>query len=284
MKLAGVLDQFTGFLCSAIGAEKRVEKKISDLESKLEAEEIDWNDPRILLPIDTLRSQLDKEAKRRSGVEDKAKKNLTALAVAASVTTASIALMTSTEGSKLFRNPVGFVAAFALVVGTMFLIAAVLGALKALKISRIYDLTLADEARRDGARAAILLLCLELNQLRTTIRSNWVYASDSCIRNALLALGLFGLLAISSAVSFASKHDPPADCQFSSTTPTASASPETKGTGQQLPTNTSRLYEPATPSPTPVQLAPTVLVPPPDTSPATPRAGAAPPELFPSPP
>jgi hypothetical protein len=193
-----LLDHGTAFVFAAYRAERAVERKIAELEAKQNADDLDWEDARAQLPLEALRRRHENEKARQHGIEDKAKKNLTALAVAAGVTTAGIGLMAGRESSQLFHNAVGLAAGSALLAGSTFFIVGVLTALRALTIAKTYDLTLEDETRGKGAQASLLVSCIDLNQLRTTIRTNWVYASDACIRNALVALVLFAALAIGS--------------------------------------------------------------------------------------
>jgi hypothetical protein len=198
--LLRIFHEITAFVFQACWAERRVTQKIKCLEQKLENQQCDATDVRNHLSSRIIRQHHEQEKARRASIEDKAKKNLFAVTVATAAAVAGIGLMTGRDSSIVFRGPVGGVAGLALLVGILFLLFAALTALRAMRIWRVYDMALEDEAKETSVRKSLLLAYISLNQLHTTVRSNWAYASDACIRNGLLALAAFAVTTVAIAL------------------------------------------------------------------------------------
>lgn len=191
---AGVLlDELFGFIPGAAVSEGRLRRKILRLCELGSTDE----DKRTDVSINVIREYHRHEIDRQKAIEIKARDNLLAITIAFSIMSVGIGLLLApSEGSKPIHFPSATYAVM-LVVGVLFLFAAGLAALRALDIGMLYVLDLTDEAELNEERKKLRLVrCLELNQLSTTIKSNYTCASNHCIRNAVVTLfALFILIA-----------------------------------------------------------------------------------------
>jgi hypothetical protein len=233
-----VLDEITAFVFRAWRAECKVREKLTVLEKTLKNGESDSDPVDATLQLKVVCEYHEREKARKASIEEKAKKNLFAVTVATGATAAGIGLMTGRDSSMVFLGVMGGVAGVALLIGVVFLLVAALTALHAMRIGVVYDMTLEDEAREEGIRKALLLQYIGLNQLDTTVRSNWVFASDACIRNGLLALAAFALLTVAVAFLADGARGRMKDIVATARTPSRTASSNPSRLATELPYQT----------------------------------------------
>lgn len=185
------LDGLLGFILGAWVSERRVRRRIRNLEASSCRDKGELSE----VTIDRMREYHRQELQRRKEIETKARDNLLAITIAFSIMFIVMGLVTTWSEE---TNPVHlFTATFAvmLVIGVSFLLAAGLASLRALSISMLYDLDLDEEATLDNeGKKCRLVQCVKLNQLSTTIKSNYTYASNNCIRNAIVVFFVLFLL------------------------------------------------------------------------------------------
>ena len=149
-----------------------------------------------LLPKNVLVGYLDQELSRRRGIEDKAKTNALAIAVAFSAMLVGVGFASRWVGTNDPQEDwmIWFVVGLQ-IVGILFLLTGGLFALSALRIAKTYMWVLADDQKYMTAEAINVKLSwrLEVNQHITLLKSNLVHASYGCIRNGVIAFALAAL-------------------------------------------------------------------------------------------
>ena len=152
-----------------------------------------------LFDLNVLLRHLHEEQGRRQIIEDKAKTNILGITLAFTVILATVAFASRiTDVGK--DNPDWVIWAFIALqlYGILFLIAGGWLALKTLRIARNYIWTLQDE--RDNATAearnAEIAWYLQNNQQVSLLKSNFLDASYSCIRNGVAALAISAILVL----------------------------------------------------------------------------------------
>ena len=153
---------------------------------------------RPMLPKSVLLGYMEQEQSRRRIIEEKAKTNVLAITIAVSAMIAALAVASEVAGINE-RCPgwvVGPVVA-AQGIGIAFLLTGGVVALKALRVAETYMWTLGREKLNMTTEEINVELswCLQFNQYVTSIKSNQVEASYSCIRNGIVALGVAAFLA-----------------------------------------------------------------------------------------
>ena len=150
-----------------------------------------------LLELDALLRHLNEEQGRRQVIEDKAKTNILGITLAFTVILATVAFVPRiTEVGKDIPDW-GTWAFLALqLYGILSLLAGGFLALKTLRVARYYMWTLQDErnyvTRED--RNAEVSWYLRNNQMVSLLKTNFLDASYSCIRNGVAALALSAIL------------------------------------------------------------------------------------------
>lgn len=94
-----------------------------------------------------------------------------------------------------------------LILGVILLFLSGITAIKAFNIGEYHDIYLNDRIREDGTRlnivetpqedkVSVLYKIVKLNQLTTNIRTNYVYATFIGIRNGIILVSIFFILAV----------------------------------------------------------------------------------------
>ena len=165
------------------------------------------------VPGPKLEAQLEAARDRIARIEDEARGTVVGITIAVSVAGAGIGMF-SRDGIFDGGGILPIVAAAVLVLGLGYFLASGWAALLAYAASPLHTPDLGDrpEARRgehgcssdasgdDTAWRKTLLDCLELNHLLAIAKTNRFSASIALLRNGLVAIFLFALLAIVGAV------------------------------------------------------------------------------------
>jgi hypothetical protein len=195
----GALIKKTGLLVSEylLGSVPRilaVNRKVAKRIRKLSSLELPHQDPRASVSLEKVRKHHENELSRRKILEDKAKTNVTAVTIAVSVLFSGLTML----GNEKLVEAAG-TTRIALIVALVFCVANfVLGGLFAmwvLQVGPLYSISLSQELLEDKEQVVFLLRAIELNQLETTARYNWLTASYYCIRNAVFTLSVFVVIA-----------------------------------------------------------------------------------------
>ena len=197
-----ILHEGTGSLFELRKANRIVSGKIDCLE-KREPESIYRDDGRTRLPENILMRHLEQELTRRKAVEEKAKANVLGITLAFSAIFAGSALSSSISGFSGFDvDWLVCVLVVSLLTGALFLLIGGGLALSALRVAKIYTLTLEDEVGNTTVetKGAKYIWCVELNQMTTLLKTNQIDASYSCIRNGVFALAVVALVFALSAL------------------------------------------------------------------------------------
>ena len=152
-----------------------------------------------LFDLNVLLRHLYEEQGRRQNIEDKAKTNILGITLAFTVILATVAFAPRiTDAGK--DNPDWFIWTFMALqlYGISFLIAGGWLALKTLRVARNYIWTLQDERDNNTmeAKNAEISWYLENNQEVSVLKSNFLDASYSCIRNGVAALAISAMLVL----------------------------------------------------------------------------------------
>jgi hypothetical protein len=154
------------------------------------------NDNRLNLPSIVIEEAYNADKQRLERIEDKAKNNVFAVAIAISVLTAGIGFYG--KGGPLANQCVYMrgTAALLLAVAMVFLLLCAVLSLVGYKTAEVYHPDLEDRAELSGDRKWLLTLlqCLELNRKIIIIRSNYLTASMNCLVNGATAVAFFFLL------------------------------------------------------------------------------------------
>lgn len=151
------------------------------------------------IDLGTLERLHASEKDRKKGIEEKAKANLVAVTVSFALLSSVIGLLR--EGNSFIKHgALGITLTIFLAVGLISLLLGGLAALRALRVDQMCDLYIQTEYRLLGApeteRKRELVLAISINERITNIRSNFVDASYTHIRNGILIMACFGLFLI----------------------------------------------------------------------------------------
>ena len=145
------------------------------------------------LPKSVLIGFMDQEQSRRRLIEEKAKTNVLAITIAVSAMIAGMAVASEVAGvNERCTGWIVWPVMAAQGIGIAFLLAGGIVALKALRVAETYMWTLGREKLNMTTEAINVELswCLQFNQYVTSIKSNQIETSYSCIRNGIIALGV----------------------------------------------------------------------------------------------
>jgi|GEM_PF-6923179 len=185
-----MLNYTSGILLGATPQLLAANQKVAKRMRKLSVSEISSQDPRAAVPLEKVQEYHENELSRRKALEDKAKTNVTAVTIAISVLFSGLTVVgndkiIATSGamrSILICALIFCVANF--VLGGLF-------AMRTLQAGPLQSLSLNHELLDEKERVGILLRAIDLNEMDTMIRYNWLSASYRCIKNAVFALSSF---------------------------------------------------------------------------------------------
>lgn len=203
-----LLNQLAGTLPELLSAQRRVESKRKERQERT----VPDDDQRLHVPAPKLEAQLDVERERIARIEDKARGTLVGITIAVSVAGAGIGLF-SKDGVFDDGGVLTLSTAAVLVLGLGYFLGSGWLAISAYAVSPLHTPDLADrpEARASNSTSAepvdddpvwrkSLLDCLDLNRFLATAKTNRFSASITLLRNGLVSIFLFALLAITGAL------------------------------------------------------------------------------------
>ena len=144
-----------------------------------------------------------REKGRKGTVEDKAKACLFIIALTITLILGSLTFIKGGEPG----TPFYLTGIVILILGVIFLCLSGITAIKALNVREYHDIQLHDRVGEDGTKLniikvereekiSLLYKIIKLNQLTTNIRSNYVYATFIGIRNGIILISIFFILAV----------------------------------------------------------------------------------------
>lgn len=197
-----ILQDVIPHLYAHFSANKKIGKKIQDMESKLNETMFgdDYEDDELENLSSELKRYQEKERNQRDRIDDKAKASLFIIALT----------ITLIIGSLNFINGIGkqnipFVLFGILILGVIYLISAGIASIKAFNVREFHDIYFFQGIEKDNAKyklidkkkeVNLLHSYIELNQERTRISTNYVYSTFIDIRNGLILVALFFITAI----------------------------------------------------------------------------------------
>jgi hypothetical protein len=221
---------FYAFWAEKVLTKKARKQKETDYEMVRDNEQ---DRDKILKELNEFHQQ---EKGRKGTVEDKAKACLFIIALTITLILGSLNFIKGVEPGTPFYLP-GIVI---LIIGVIFLFLSGITAIKALNVREYHDIQLHNRVREDGTklniikeereeRISLLYKIIKLNQLTTNIRSNYVYATFIGIRNGIILISIFFILAVTDLYIHNQTPDKKAkDKTPGKTTITSEAKPEKK--------------------------------------------------------
>lgn len=156
------------------------------------------------IQLEIIKDCQQKEIERKNIVEQKAKANSLAITISITLFIAAISLLSSDNIFIVNDNFLPRVGIFLLGLGVFSFFCGGLMALESLRVERLYDVRLKDEAiflndkdGNDSDRRKELIRCIELNQVVTDKRAMYVSASYYGIRNGIVCLFLCFIIFLS---------------------------------------------------------------------------------------
>ena len=187
------LTEGTGQLVPLFKGNRRVWEQIHRSEKCKPTPELPLFDQEVLL------RHLSEEQTRRQIIEDKSKTNILGITLAFTVILATVALAPRIPEVQKDIPNWGIWAFMALqLYGILSLLAGGVLALKTLRVARNYMWTLQDERTHVTmeAKNAEISWYLQSNQLVSLLKTNFLDASYSCIRNGVVALAISAILVL----------------------------------------------------------------------------------------
>lgn len=186
----------------AFRAEKILTKKVRKLK-ETDYEIIQDNEPEPDEILKEINEFHQKEKDRKGTVEDKVKACLFIIALTITLILGSLNFIKGVDPATPFYLS-GIVT---LILGVIFLFLSGITAIKAFNIGEYHDIQIYDRVREDGTKLniintskeekiSLLYKIIKLNQLTTNIRSNYVYATFIGIRNGIILISIFFILAV----------------------------------------------------------------------------------------
>lgn len=147
------------------------------------------------LSLEKLEKLHFKAMERRKMLDDKAKVNVSSIALALALLAASIAFVNGPKTSSYISlNYYSTSNISIFIVSCLYLFLAGISALLSLKLTVVYDFYIKDEIEligtSDNVRIYKLIKYIKLNYDLTTIKENYVNCSYLCLRNAIICLFL----------------------------------------------------------------------------------------------
>lgn len=197
--LQSIVPNFYVFSVEKILKEKIEELRNRSFEIKIEGE----LDETTL--VDEIKTYHKDESTRRLIIDDKAKANLFIIALSVTIILGSLSFIKDPGNKFVTTLPVLLL----LIVGVAYLLLAGITAIKALNIREFYDIYLRDLVTEADGRLNVAkisnedLICkhyknTKLNELTNIIKSNYVYATFIGVRNGILLISIFFIIAVGS--------------------------------------------------------------------------------------
>jgi hypothetical protein len=194
-----LVDQVLGSIPSLIRASSKLAKSVAEKQRV----GISANDSRLKIPTEDLKAELEADIKRLEGIEDKAKSTILGVALSVSLASPAILLLVQQDVFADETLTIRVTSAIILVVAIAFLLISGYLSLSGYRVGQLSRPGLKDHEVIITAEEAriIVLYCIDLNVLRIIQKANLLSASMDCLRNGLMLILVFLLLAAMSALS-----------------------------------------------------------------------------------
>jgi hypothetical protein len=182
-------------------AEGKIKENISLLWESFDEKVAKINSsPISRLPYDRILKYTADEENRRTELENKAKSGLVAITIAVGLIFSLLSILSSKNTYTISNYALGIHIVYICLVaiGSLYWLLGGHYSLKTLWIQRYYRMTPLDEVKfpDQAFMVSYLYVCLELNKLVNTLKTNYIYVSHKCIRNGLLTLIIIVLILI----------------------------------------------------------------------------------------
>ncbi len=152
--------------------------------------------------IKELKEYHQKEIDRKKVIEEKAKASLFVITLSITLLLGSLNLFNDGKNEVIVKFPILFIL---FILGLIYLIFSGFASVHALNIGKIYDISVDDRIKKIEGKHIIknfnkrdwinqLYKNIVLNQKRTNIRSNYVYAAFIGIRNGIILISIFFII------------------------------------------------------------------------------------------
>ena len=185
-----VLDNLlAGSMIRLAMANHGIRQQLSRMEGRL----ADAEDPRLELEAEWIEVDMRTDIQRMERIEDKARNNAFAIAVAVTVLTAGIGLIRPSETLPAAGSIFRWATAGMLLMAMWFLLLSGIFSLRAYKVSALESPGLRDRVDHSGDAdwRRLLLRQLDRNRLTVTLKTNYFSASMDCLRNGIIVVGVF---------------------------------------------------------------------------------------------
>lgn len=145
--------------------------------------------PRIALTYSAINRLSENESARRKTVEEKARGNLMAVTVSATLVFAGLSFISNQGSTRVFRGwPTMTAILLLFMLAICYFVVAAISAVKALDIGESYSIGLEEEELPPEILQNRAINYLYLNRNNTNLKANWTSVSYSSIRNAVISL------------------------------------------------------------------------------------------------
>jgi hypothetical protein len=193
-----LVDQVLGSIPSLIRAKLILVKRAAEKQRA----GISSSDPRLKIPEEDLKAELESDIKRLEGIEDKAKSTVLGVTLSVSLASPAILLLVQQDVFADETLTLRVTSAIILVAAITFLFVSGYLSLSGYQVGQVSrpglenheSLVTPDDARK------VILYSIDLNVLRVIQKANLLSASMDCLRNGLVLILVFLLLAALSAL------------------------------------------------------------------------------------
>ena len=176
---------------AAIRGQRIYRREQSDLEGTIESSEAAAS----VISDAAIVSCAGWEESRRRSLEEKARSNLIVVSVCSTLVFTGLTFLTGQNIVAEVYARRAFVTFY--FVSVLYFVAAVVCALKALRVSKTWIVGPEDESQSSvGALRGLRMSYLALNRSETNIKANWTDVSFACLRNAVIVLLVFTAIVI----------------------------------------------------------------------------------------
>ncbi len=196
--LKWLFDLFLGSIPSLIRADIILKRKLA----KTLDIEIPSTDPRLKIPEDELKAKLEADFRRLERIEDKAKSTIFGAALSVSLASPGILLLVQSDVFADEAFVLKVMSAIVLMAAIFFLLISGYLSLSGYKVGELFQPNIEDHIKliKPIEVRKVILRCIDLNTFRVLQRANLLSASMDCLRNGLILILVFLVLAAFSAL------------------------------------------------------------------------------------
>lgn len=194
--------------CNSVRANKKIKKKIREIETIRNIDNLDYMKGFNALPLEDVEKFFEKTLEVKKSLEDKLKTSLFSVTIGITVLTSAITFLFNDSISSLSVTHKGVIF-FTGSVAIIYMILAGIFAIKTISgFISVYQLFPEDIAEKnDAVKKESVAICAELNSLSNIIRQNLMNVSFHCIINSLFVIVIFFFLVGGSSFIIKNKAD-----------------------------------------------------------------------------